>query len=68
MTYPLLRVPEACTFLRTEFGMSYSPRPFRGKGIYFGYLVGIVLLRKELKTKKKRFWSVHAYKIKRYAD
>ncbi len=60
VTYPLLRVPEACKFLRTEFGMSYSPQPFRGKGVYFGFLGGIVLLMVAevvyclLKHKRKR--------------
>ena len=44
VTYPLIRVPEACVFIQTKFGMSYSPRPFPGKEIYFSYLAGIALL------------------------
>ena len=43
ISYPLLRVPEACVFIRTEYGMSYSPQPFPGKGLYFSYLAGIAL-------------------------
>ncbi len=44
VTYPLLRVPEACVFIRTKYGMSYSPQPFPGKELYFSYLAGIALL------------------------
>lgn len=43
VSYPLLRVPEACDFIRTEYGMSYSPQPFPGKGLYFSYLAGVAL-------------------------
>lgn len=43
-TYPFLRVPEACIFIRTKYGMSYSPQPFPGKEFYFSYLAGIALL------------------------
>lgn len=43
ISYPILRVPEACIFIRTEYGMSYSPRPFPGKGVYFAYLAGVAL-------------------------
>lgn len=42
--YPLLRVPEACIFIRTEYGMSYSPKPFTGLGLYITYLVIYALL------------------------
>lgn len=44
VTYPLIRVPEACIFIRTKYGMSYSPQPFPGKELYFSYLAGIALL------------------------
>lgn len=44
VTYPLIRVPEACVFIRTKYGMSYSPQPFPGKELYFSYLGGIALL------------------------
>lgn len=42
--YPLLRVPEACIFVLTEYGMSYSPRPMPAATGYFVYLAGIALL------------------------
>lgn len=44
ITYPLIRVPEACVFIRTEYGMSYSPKAFPGKELYFSYLAGVALL------------------------
>ena len=44
IVYPLLRVPEACEFVRTKYGMSYTPQPFTGKTLYFSYLAGIALL------------------------
>lgn len=44
ISYPLLRVPEACTFIRTAYGMSYTPEHFPGVAIYFFYLIGYVLL------------------------
>ena len=40
ISYPLLRVPEACLFIQTKYGMSYSPQPFPGMGLYFTYLIG----------------------------
>lgn len=43
ITYPLIRVPEACFFIRTKFGMSYTPRPVQGQGLYFAYLACIAL-------------------------
>lgn len=44
ISYPLLRVPEACIFIRTEYGMSYSPQAFPGLRLYITYLVGYALL------------------------
>lgn len=44
ISYPLLRVPEACTFIRTAYGMSYTPEHFPGVAIYIFYLIGYVLL------------------------
>ncbi len=44
ISYPLLRVPEACLFIQTKYGMSYSPQPFPGMGLYFTYLIGVALL------------------------
>lgn len=43
VSYPLLRVPEACVFITTKYGMSYSPQAFPGQKIYFSYLAGIGL-------------------------
>lgn len=42
--YPLLRVPEACTFIQTKYGMSYTPCHFPGFGIYVGFLSGFAVL------------------------
>lgn len=44
VSYPLLRVPEACDFIITQYGMSYSPKPFPGKEFYFFYLAGMAIL------------------------
>lgn len=44
ISYPLLRVPEACIFIRTEYGMSYSPQRFPGMEIYIIYLAGNALI------------------------
>ena len=43
ISYPLLRVPEACVFVRTKYGMSYCPQAFPGRELYYTYLAGIAL-------------------------
>ena len=60
ITYPLLRVPEACEFIRTEYGMSYTPMSFPGMEIYFTYLGGIVLV-----MSLEVFWCLLKHKRKR---
>lgn len=60
ITYPLLRMPEACEFIRTEYGMSYTPMSFPGMEIYFMYLGGIVLV-----MSLEVFWCLLKHKRKR---
>ena len=44
ISYPILRNPQTCTFIRTDYGMSYSPKYAPGVEIYIIYLVSYALI------------------------
>lgn len=44
LAYPALCVPQACEFVRTDYGMSYMSNNYVGRTIYNIYLVGFLII------------------------
>jgi len=44
LVYPSICVPEACVFVRTDYGMSYIITEYIGRTMYNIYIAGLILL------------------------